>query len=196
MTRRIKTSGASQPVQHELGLGYIIHREAHRDAVHVAVTPCVALDRLDPGQHVGISPRVVVRNVPSAQAHSPLPVGIVDPFLLKAVVPGETFWLFLYPGSITSLRHEWKHPAIDGPIVSHADSERWLMDFANRWEMNYSNLIEDAQDFAGSITAGTLLYGSEDLGEDHDLFWSHLENLTGDKFDVAHRIAFGWHCSC
>jgi hypothetical protein len=35
----------------------------------------------------------------------------VDPFLADPVQPGQMFWLFLYPQTITGLRHVWEHLA-------------------------------------------------------------------------------------
>ena len=77
---------------------------ARRDAIHVAVAPVEAGEDLLPGTHVG-----VVGGVCSASAEDK--IGIVDPFLAKSVKSGESFWLFLYPNTITSLRHVWTHPA-------------------------------------------------------------------------------------
>jgi hypothetical protein len=76
-----------------------------RDAVHMAVVPVIAAQRLQPGQHVG-------RHDDSRYGASDHPVGIVDPFLLVAVAPDQLFWLMMYPGTVMNLRHAWKYPGI------------------------------------------------------------------------------------
>ena len=81
--------------------------DRRRDAIHIAVAPVTAAERLTPGQHVGLVRDGDLELVgPCACA-----IGIVDPFLAAAVEPGQRFWLFLYPGTVTSLRHIWSHPA-------------------------------------------------------------------------------------
>ena len=89
-------------------LGKIITEEAERDAVHIAVAPVKAAGKLYPGQHVGLlaDGRAAVKDVEK--------IGIVDPFLPGPVFEGQMFWLWLYPGSITTLRHDWTHAAFDG----------------------------------------------------------------------------------
>lgn len=77
--------------------------DARRDAIHVAVAPVEAAEDLLPGQHVGL-----VAGRASAEAES---IGVVDPFLTSPVLKGQRFWLFLYPNTVTSLRHVWTHPA-------------------------------------------------------------------------------------
>jgi hypothetical protein len=88
-------------------LGQLIEDgDRRRDAVHVAVAAVMAAVRLTPCQHVGLAQEGDVELVgPCAR-----PIGIVDPFLTTDVQPGQRFWLFLYPGSITGLRHVWSHP--------------------------------------------------------------------------------------
>jgi hypothetical protein len=92
---------------------------ARRDAVHVAVAPVVAAAHLLPGQHVG----VLADGRAGADEE---PIGVVDPFLTEAVRPGQRFWLLLYPGTITSLRHVWTHPAftVKVPAKLKATHER------------------------------------------------------------------------
>ena len=91
----------------EAKLGLPPSGDDQRDAVHIAIVPVVAGEKLFPGQDVGI----VGDSLVGRSAH---PIGIVDPFLKRSVQPNERCWLLLYPGSITSLRHDWTHPAFDG----------------------------------------------------------------------------------
>lgn len=87
-----------------LNLGSLIVGEQENDAVHIAVAPMTSDVLLRPGQHVGVD-----ENGKAVTDTDEL-IGIVDPFLRRAVVPGQPFWLCLYPGSINSLRHKWTHP--------------------------------------------------------------------------------------
>lgn len=90
----------------ELGIGKLVTTEQGRDAIHVAILPMLAVSELRPGQH--------------------LANGIVDPFLKAPVRPGERYWLFLYPSTVTSLRHVWTHPAFgdESPPVAEAPLHR------------------------------------------------------------------------
>jgi hypothetical protein len=81
--------------------------DRRRDAIHIAVAPVTAAEVLRPGQHVGL----VRPGDLEAVGPCDKPLGIVDPFLPGPVEPGQRFWLFLYPNTITGLRHVWTHPA-------------------------------------------------------------------------------------
>lgn len=92
----------------KLGLGQIILGAAERNAIHVPITPIVAAEKLYPGQSVEINDGKAI-HAGIGQAG----VGIVDPFLRTPVFDGQGFWLFMLPGSVTDLRHEWSHPALE-----------------------------------------------------------------------------------
>lgn len=89
-------------------LGKLVPEGMQRDAVHIAVVPVVADSVLKPGERVAIVDGMAT---PSWDG-----IGVVDPFLRDFVKNGERFWLFLNPGSITSLRHEWTHPAFPAAV--------------------------------------------------------------------------------
>lgn len=88
--------------------------ERRRDAVHIAIAPVTASGTLAPGQHVGF---VAEGNLETVGVSEDT-VGIVDPFLREPVREGQRFWLFLYPNTITRLRHVWTHPAFQSQYQS------------------------------------------------------------------------------
>lgn len=111
-----------------------------RDAIHLAVMPVIAGERLNPGERI-----TVVDGFASSADDSDV-LGIVDPFLTKPVRKGQRFWFVMLPRTIKSLRHVWAHPAFpDEPAVGETDaapviqtlhnlqskerSERWLREF-------------------------------------------------------------------
>ncbi len=91
-----------------LKLGELIDGKQHRDAIHIAVAPVEAAEQLRPGQRVGLLADGRASGKPYVAV-----LGIVDPFLETEVQPGQRFWLWLTPYTITSLRHEWTHPAFE-----------------------------------------------------------------------------------
>lgn len=186
-------------------LGNIIGPNEKRDAIHIAVEPTVARERLIPGAHVGVDG--TTRD----------PVGIVDPFLTKAVEPGQTFWLLVYPRKITSLRHVWSHPLFDdtadikeitqlGP--SKEDSEKWIREFIATSDCPEYEILMASIDsgWTGGSTSdyyddyitgrndGESVHfnGTDAHGEIPPLFWIHAENVLGKR--LAHAKWFS--CSC
>ena len=81
----------------------------YRDAIHVALARVRAGERLLPGQRIAMVNGKAIRRVDHSD-------GIVDPFLRGAVESGQEFWMLLHPQTITSLRHDWTHPAFDKPV--------------------------------------------------------------------------------
>lgn len=88
-------------------LGYLHKEEENRDAIHLAVEQVEAGENLKPGDHIGFGEdgKVYKNRRRAGKA-----LGIVDPFLTEVVLPGELFWLVVYPRQVTSLRHVWVHP--------------------------------------------------------------------------------------
>jgi hypothetical protein len=88
-------------------LGTIITASEKRDAIHLAVENVVAAHRLKAGDHVGLDEYGRATYLGTNELKM---VGIVDPFVETSVLPGQHFWLVVYPRQITSLRHVWEHP--------------------------------------------------------------------------------------
>lgn len=186
---------------HTLGRLLTEYEPAQRDAIHIAIMPVMTDEALSPGDHVkfvyGTTNRV--RRAPDNKG-----IGVVDPFLTVYIPTYSKVWMFLYPNTITGLRHEWTHPDVDNPAIAKDDSEKWLRAFADRWNFDYNEMINAAStphgtgeyDYNFVVANGIDLHSREELGEDHALFWQHLAALTKQSFSQAHIDKFRWSCSC
>lgn len=168
-----------------LRLGEIITGDQQRDAVHIAVIPIEAGEPLAPGSRVAIGEGG--RGYPGMLMGDGA-VGVVDPYLRQVVQPGERFWLFLYPGSIRSLRHEWTHPAFPGKMSA---SETWLRDFAKGCGVPYDGMLKEIEE------GGSVWVGNDDSSYTwREEFLFHAQAVLGEKFTEKHRDGIYFHCAC
>ena len=181
-------------------LGEKLKGGEQRDAIHIAVLPVIVDEEyMCAGEQAKLAygtTNTVRRAMPDYGGYHGL--GVIDPFLKDNVRRGDKVWLFLYPQTITGLRHDWTHPAIDNPPKPSSEAERWLRDFADRWNFDYDDMVSAAIDGEDSvITArGIDLHGSGELGEDLSLFWQHVSELTKKTFTEEHKAKVIWSCSC
>jgi hypothetical protein len=181
----------------DLPLGQLIDAHQQRDAIHVAVAPVVAHETLYPGQHIGFVDGSTERVAPVADGRTIKALGIVDPFLQQRVLRDERCWMFLYPRTITSLRHDWTHPAFAGAAPPpKGAAERWLRALADEMGMSFANLMAAA---ALWVAEGdyTVEHGSsswrDQFGDRAEEFWRHYETFSGVA--VKNREWF-FSCSC
>lgn len=189
----------------DIKLGQLIEGEQQRDAIHVAIAPVTAGEKLSPGDHVGFLPDGRIGEL--GQPH----IGIVDPFLKRSVRPDEKCWLLLYQQTVTGMRHHWAHPAFDVPAKpatpTKQESEAWLRQFiATNDCPEYELVIKAASgghvpddEFYGRAYTndGEYLHfnGRDAHSEIPPEFWDHVENVTGVKIPADKR-ATSFSCSC
>jgi hypothetical protein len=189
----------------EVILGLLIDGEAKRDAIHVAVAPAIADDFMAPGAEVGF----VAPGDCSRVGFAEKKIGIVDPFLKKAVRPGERFWILLFQKSVTSLRHAWTHPAFPDEAVSESvamasdpgdgeKAKRRIETIAAALDLTYTALMRGAKEWLDYEEYQT------EIGREHwrdtfpiycEEFWKCYEIVTGTPVPEEKRQQF-FSCSC
>lgn len=177
-------------------VGILIGETAVRDAIHIAVAPVFSSETLHPGQHIGLIPGST-----SEVGSLPKPIGIVDPFLGVEVKPGQKFWLFLYPQTVTGMKHHWRHPAFNTASEAQEDakseSEKWLRAYAS--DVNSYDEPEEAyQRLIKGLKSGELAFHGTDLHsfsdlDDADELREHAERVLGIRVGWEH---FTFSCSC
>jgi hypothetical protein len=199
---------------HDIQLGQLIDESQQRDAIHIAVAPVVAAEKIYPADDIGFVTEGDTTRVSTAAANK---IGIVDPFLKKPVQPEQRFFMFLYPQTITSLRHDWTHPAFESEAKrqfpslgdpmddirdrSRERSEAWLRDFCRNSvdAPAYEHMMNAIQCQGGYGDGGyldgdhLLIHGNDASGSIPDEFWDHVEIVLGKKFDVRPTY---FSCSC
>lgn len=177
-------------------VGELLTSDQPRDAIHIAVASVVATEKLMPGQAIGfVEGEEHNHNIDVAACERAMSVGIVDPF-----------WMFLHPNTITSLRHNWTHPAFghesEDNSVNKEASEKWLRTFLASDGPDYDLLIKAMQN-GGEYEAGyhsifidneRISVGGQDAhGDIPPQFWDHVEIVLGRK--VPWRSDH-FSCSC
>lgn len=187
-----------------LHIGQIIKEPQLQDAIHIAIAPVVAYRTLRPGEHVSLT------DDGKADIFGKL-IGIVDPFLGVDVYPGEKFWLFLYPGSITSLKHFWTHPAFEKKteVVPVAPIQVTIKEPTLTSELQALRAVESIADDYG-LDAEELLNAADNYIQHNeyfsqggrfegeyltDGFWPHYEVIRNVKVPANKRYSF-FSCSC
>lgn len=193
---RIENTGemSMEPI---LTLGTILRGKEERDAIHLAIAPVTAAEKLYPGQHVGF----IEGSTNIVSADRPL-IGIVDPFLKVPVFQDHRFWLMLYPNTITGLRHEWAHPAFVAEVgriskEEHATkSHAWIADHANLLGLSADVLMENAEEW---LRDGDYFVqrDSERWRDNFNPveFWHHFEVVTGKVVPEDKKSSF-YCCTC
>jgi len=190
----------------DLKLGEKIVGVAQRDAIHIAVLPCiVGQDYLNVGESVRLmtgSSEVVI----SAE-HGEQGIGVIDPFLRDwSVRKGDRVWVYLVPNTVTGLRHHWEHPAIDNPPKMSAP-ELDLRQWCDRLSFDFDEVVAAGQELKKTgkdksewgtyiVRRGQDLHSSGELGEDLNVFWELLEAYLNLKFTDVEKAELGWSCSC
>lgn len=189
---------------HDLPLGQLIDDKQQRDAIHIAVAPVVAVQMLHPGQHIGFVAEGDTTRVAAGTASR---IGIVDPFLKEPVRPGQRFWMFLYPQTITSLRHDWTHPAFAKEPAPYtpdkAAREAWLREFCRLNDCpSYETVMKaivgdfDPNEYGsgGYIDDDRCHFDGIDAhAEIPTEFWTHAEIVLGKKLTLKPEY---FSCSC
>lgn len=182
-------------------LGTIHVAPQKRDAIHLAVEPVIAGERLRPGEHINVTDGVAYGTEVGTG------LGIVDPFLPRALKKGEPFWFVMYPRMVHSLRHVWTHPQFadeaevvePGRISKEAHivkSEDWIAQHANELGLSADMLMEYASGWLQDEDH-IVQHGSERWRDNFNPteFWHHYEVVTGTVVDPEKKQSI-FCCSC
>lgn len=189
-------------VSKEAKLGAVPAGNEGRDAVHIAIVPVQA------AEGIGAGCPVQMKNGKAVPCNAHDADGIADPFRREniAINYGEWFWLCLFPGSITNLRHAWEHPLfpsetkLPGNPDQVASSKAWLEQYVKR-VCPYDNDISGGgyEKFLRNVREGQIFYhghdchNADDVEDETELYY-HLSVILNRTINRDSFESFS--CSC
>lgn len=186
-------------------LGRLIEGDdAQRDAIHIAIIPLIiGEDYMQHGERFRLKygSKTIALSGEYENGATPT-LGILDPFIdtFKSIMEGQKVWGFLFPGTVTGMRHHWKHPSFDKEETPENIYEVWLREFADKWNFNFSQLIEagigEGKELPYVVANGFDLHTADELEGDEEKFWYNLEMYTKKNFSPEHRKGLTWSCTC
>jgi len=183
----------------ELHIGRILSEDQswEKDAIHVPIYPVVAASILSPGTRVAFTPGDEFTTVVAAKDEETPAVGVIDPFLEAPVQPGERCWMFLFPGTITQLRHDWTHPFIvEAHSKRYAAATQFMKMAAHELGMSVQQLLEVVGEFIETGEQYCLNVDTPNMWyEAGEEFWQHFQTLTGKKVPAGYE-ASPFRCAC
>lgn len=179
----------------DIRFGQLIYGYQQRDAVHVAVTPITAGAQLKPGEWVCVKDGLAHKRGTWRDGEL---IGFVDPCLTEDVMIGERFWLWLQPGSITSLRHNWTHPAIPEQAPTSAEKQAAMKRMGEIGEHIGGFSAEEMLQYYADVakSGGGCLPNDIDNYDAPADFWELGEMLTGLSVSPSQREDHYFRCAC
>jgi len=161
-------------------LGQRLGHTGVRDAVHVPIISAKAAHELRPGQHVILNADGSVSSCLTENTS----LGVVDPYINGIIKPGDSVWVFVRPGSISTLTHHWTHPKVVDITEVVPDKEKArirLQEFAeNELGVTLDRMLSAIE--ACRTDDGDALYShSYESLSVYDGFWSDYEMYTGNS---------------
>ena len=179
---------------------FLENEQAVRDAVHIAVVPV----NISQGCYAGSS--VKIMNNTAYPCSENERIGIVDPFLSEAYIgENKKAFVFLNPGSISSLVHLWTHPDLDDEAAPAAKKEETEAQWAKRrisecaevFGLSSSRLIKfmtEWVEYKEYAYMGNNESYSSLTKEDFSDMWKAFRIITGNEKEPEHQHFFT--CSC
>lgn len=162
-----------------------------KDAIHVAIVAVRAAGLIKPGQRCGINEHQEAE--PDEKG-----IGVADPFMKRAILTGQWFWLLLAQDQVPNVRHVWDHPKENfAPPTREPELPSGLESMAKDLGVTFHQLIEACQQVVDSDKKGWGEYSSvpypgtlkgealEEAMENIDRYdlWSEWSGFTGHEFE-------------